>query len=431
MIKENGQDDLRRFSAGFSTLQVTQITPRVWHVLGLGHSNAIFAEGTEHVLLIDTLDTAERGRALREIIWQKTGKRVKTILYTHSHPDHLGGAGAFCEDEPEVIAFTAKTGPLAGTERLKDILALRGVRQFGYQLSDEQAISQGIGIREGHTHGETPSFLSPTLLFSQDIAARRIDGIQVEMRRLVGESEDQAAIFLPEEKVLCCGDNFYGCWPNLYAIRGCQYRDIAAWVRSLDTLLTYPAEYLLPGHTAPVCGRKQVQDTLKNDRDAIDFILTQTLCGMDEGKTIDQLATEIRLPEKWASLPYLGEYYGCVEWTVRAIYTAYLGWFDGDPTHLHPLPPKTKAEKTVALMGGEEAVRDAAQKALRDKEPQWCLELCDLLFALGKSDDQLLRQKAAALEAMAERETSANGRHYYLACAQELCQKANQENQPV
>lgn len=66
---------------------------------------------------------------------------------------------------------------------------------------------------------------------------------------------------------------------------------------------------------------------------------------MNEGKSQEELAAEIRLPEQYAVLPYLGEFYGCVEWTVRAVYTAYLGWFDGNPTHLHPLAPKKYTEK--------------------------------------------------------------------------------------
>ena len=139
-----------------------------------------------------------------------------------------------------------------------------------------------------------------------------------------------------------------------------------------------------------------------------------------EGKDIDTLASEIVLPQEYASLPYLGEYYGCVEWTVRAIFTAYLGWFDGNPTNLHPLPPKERAEKAVALAGGADAVLRAAEEAVRKGECQWCLELCDLLLTIGVNAEAARRQKAVALTKLAAYETSANGRHYYLVCAHEL-----------
>ncbi|MEZ4497252.1 MAG: hypothetical protein R2845_10840 [Thermomicrobiales bacterium] len=35
-----------------------------------------------------------------------------------------------------------------------------------------------------------------------------------------GETEDQIFVWYEEHGVLFCGDNYYGCWPNLYAIRG-------------------------------------------------------------------------------------------------------------------------------------------------------------------------------------------------------------------
>lgn len=189
---------------------------------------------------------------------------------------------------------------------------------------------------------------------------------------------------------------------------------------SLDEILSYSATYLLPGHTRPLCGKEEVRSVLTGFRDAIRYVLEKTLAGMNEGKDIDTLASEIVLPQEYASLPYLGEYYGCVEWTVRAIFTAYLGWFDGNPTNLHPLPPKERAEKAVALAGGADAVLRAAEEAVRKGECQWCLELCDLLLTIGVNAEAARRQKAVALTKLAAYETSANGRHYYLVCAHEL-----------
>ena len=110
---------------------------------------------------------------------------------------------------------------------------------------------------------------------------REIDGIKLELTRVPGETEDQIMIWLPEKKVLCCGDTYYGCFPNLYAIRGGQYRDLAQWLHSLDKLASYRCKYLLPGHTAAVIGSAQIQETLQNFRKAIDDLLTRTLVGMN------------------------------------------------------------------------------------------------------------------------------------------------------
>lgn len=417
MMIHDGAERLRTFTLENYPERITQVTPGVWHVLGYGHSNAIFIEGENSVILIDTLDTVERGRRLSDVIRQETGKPVKTIFYTHCHPDHRGGSAAFADSNPEIIAFAPKTPPLPRMEDLQDIQNLRGGRQFGYSLTDEENISQGIGIREGITCGESRGFVPPTTIYDDDRVEREIDGVRLEIVRLPGETDDQIMVWAPEQQVLCCGDNYYGCWPNLYAIRGGQYRDIATWLNSLDTILSYPARYLLPGHTAALCGRERIIEVLGNFRNAIDSILTQTLQGMNAGKTMDELAAEIRLPPQYAALPYLAEHYGSIDWTVRSIYTAYLGWFDGNPTRLHPLPPALHAQKTIALMGGRDAVTHAAAEAFSSGEYQWCLELCDLLLALEAHSPSARAQKADALKQIAEYETSANGRHYYLKCS--------------
>lgn len=419
MLIQNGRDLLQHYANTQKTPSIKEVCTGLWHVQNVGHSNAIIIEGEKGVILIDAMETFERGQALRTIITEKTGKQVHTIIFTHGHPDHRWGAGAFADCVSEIIDFAPKTAPLARSRELMDIQMLRGARQFGYMLTDEETITQGLGPREGAVYGEKHAPLTATTTYNEDHVERVIDGVHLQLVRLVGETDDQIAIWLPDQKVLCSGDNYYACFPNLYAIRGSQYRDIAAWIDSLDALIAFDAEVLLPGHTAPLIGADTVRETLSNYRNAIDYILSETLRGMNAGKTIDELASTIHLPEHLASLPYLGEHYGCTEWTVRAIYVAYLGWFDGNPTRLHPLPPSIHAEKTVALMGGIDAVYAAAQKAYKDADYQWCLELCDLLANCGDSV-RANTLKADAMTRLADFETSGNGRHYYLACAHAL-----------
>ena len=73
----------------------------------------------------------------------------------------------------------------------------------------------------------------------------------------------------------------------------------------------------------------------------------------------------IELPEGLAKEWYSRGYYGTVNHNVKAVYVKYLGWFDGNPANLHPLPPVEAGKRYVEFMGGAEAVLAKARKSLR------------------------------------------------------------------
>jgi alkyl sulfatase BDS1-like metallo-beta-lactamase superfamily hydrolase len=421
MLKDHGEELLKKYAEAAYPKAITKITDGIYHYMGYAHSNSIIIEAESSVILIDTLDSDIRAEKLKIVIVGITEKPVKTIIYTHGHPDHRGGAAVFSDTDPEIIAFAPKIPILGRTNELSDILFKRTSYQFGYQLSDEEVITQGIGIREGSVVGEGKyAFLPATTIYNGEKVSRNIDGINIELVSAVGETDDQIFVWLPDNKVLCCGDNYYACWPNLYALRGSQYRDVSAWIDTLELILSYPAEYVLPGHTKPLIGKENVLEVLTNYRNAIDYVLTETIQGMNKGLTADELANTIKLPENLEKLPYLGEFYGTVAWSVRSIYNGYVGWFDGNPTNLNKLPAKEHAARMLGIIGGEEKAIAEIKKSLANKEFQWAVELSDLLIAADKETRVGKELKAEGLVALSKLETSANGRHYYMACAKEL-----------
>jgi alkyl sulfatase BDS1-like metallo-beta-lactamase superfamily hydrolase len=140
MLKENGEQLLKKFADTAYPPTVEEITSGIYHVMGYGHSNSIIIEADSSVIVIDTLDTDVRAEKLKKIIADITEKPVKTIIYTHGHPDHRGGASAFCDTASEIIAFALKKPVLGRTNELNDILNKRTSYQFGYKLSDEEVI---------------------------------------------------------------------------------------------------------------------------------------------------------------------------------------------------------------------------------------------------------------------------------------------------
>lgn len=414
-----GEEKLKRQAESGFPKGITKICDHVYFALGYGGSTCTLVVGETSCILVDTLNGVAPAKAVREEFEKITDKPIRTIIYTHYfHFDHTSGASVFADPGTRIIGRKPTYPQYGRTGLIKDICGVRGARQFGVGLTPEENICVGIGPRN-EINGEKGS-LPCTELFEEEKLELDIDGTEVVLVAAPGETDDQIFIWFPQYGVLCCGDNYYESWPNLYAIRGGQYRDISGWIDSLDKMREYGAEYLLPGHTRAVTGKTEVETTLKNYRDALEYVLTETLRGMNEGLTPDELVERVRLPENLASLPYVQEYYGTVEWSVRSIYTGYLGWFDGNPTRLGHMNTKERAGKTAAMMGGAAPVLAEAKAALEKGEAQWTAELCDILLACGEEREAAAVLKAAALTELGRMQTSANARHYYLACARQL-----------
>lgn len=158
---------------------------------------------------------------------------------------------------------------------------------------------------------------------------------------------------------------------------------------------------------------------LGNYKDAIEYILLNTLDCMNRGMSMSQCAEQVVLPEKYRKLPYLGEFYGAAEWAVKGIYTGYVGWFDGNPANLHPLPDQEFSSKLVSMISAEKVLEES-REAMENGSFQMALQLCDLLIQAKEEENAANQLKRQALLSLARQETSANGRNYYMMSAKEM-----------
>lgn len=94
--------------------------------------------------------------------------------------------------------------------------------------------------------------------------------------------------------------------------------------------------------------------------------------------------------------------------------------FDGNATNLSPLTAPERAECLAKLAGGVEKLRSAVEQALAEGEAQWAAELADHLLVLNTGDTAAKHLKADALTMLAERQTNARGREFYLTQARQL-----------
>lgn len=221
---------------------------------------------------------------------------------------------------------------------------------------------------------------------------------------------------MPDRRILLPADDIYKTFPNLYAIRGTPPRDVQVWAQSMHKMAALRAEYLVPSHTRPVIGEEVIYDLLTTYGIAIEYVHDQAVRCINLDIHPDEAAKLVKLPSELATHPYLLEFYGTVEWSVKAVYNQYLGWFSGDPVELYPLPPKEKAKKMVDMMGIHKLLQNA-QVALHNNELQWALELASYVFKVYPFNTDAKSLRLEALRKLASTQTSANGRHFYLTAA--------------
>ncbi|MDA7598885.1 alkyl/aryl-sulfatase [Alphaproteobacteria bacterium] len=406
--------------------EVVQLADNVYMGFGFAASNVYMIIGDDGIIIIDTSETTAAATNILAGFREISDLPIKTIIYTHSHRDHVSGATIFAEGgTPEVLASTKYSDDslFVASAHPQPVKAMqvRTKRQFGIGLSyPDEIIGIGVGPGARPLQGMGAGNIPPTRRIGEEGESFSKYGIDLELVMAPGETPDHMVVWYPEKKILFSGDNFYRAFPNLYAIRGTAYRDYDTWADSLDQLMAFEPEVLAPGHTRAVFGAAQIKEVLTDYRDAIRHVIDETRNGMDAGKTIDELAHSVKLPEELATKPHLREYYGRVDFSVRAYFVGTMGWFDGNPTSLGTLAPEDEAQRMIDLAGGRDAVQKAVVEAAAKGDYQWGLQLIDRLIVTDRNDPELPKIKADLLRKHAVDQINCPTRHYYIQCAKEM-----------
>jgi alkyl sulfatase BDS1-like metallo-beta-lactamase superfamily hydrolase len=410
-----------------------KVSEGIYQVRGLDLANMTLIEGEHGLIVMDPLLSVETARAgLAMYLRHRPQRPVVAVIYTHPHVDHFGGVRGVI-DEADVKAGKVQViAPQGFFEHAvsENVLAgpamkRRAQYMYGAPLPRGPRGQVDAGLGKGVPANATVSLIAPTRLIEQPFETLRIDGVDIEFQLTPGtEAPAEMNLWFPQFKALCMAENASHVQHNVLTLRGAQVRDAKVWAHYLDqSLLRYgeQAEVVFAQHHWPTWGGAAIRDYLADQRDMYAFIDSQTLRLINRGLGPTEIAAELTtLPPRLASKWYSRDYYGSLSHNVRAVYQRYMGFYDGNPATLNPLPPSEAGAHYVKALGGAERVLTLAREAYASGDYRWVAELTrHLVFA--QPDNRAARElQADALEQLGYQSENATWRNAYLTGAQEL-----------
>ncbi|MFK8049777.1 MAG: alkyl sulfatase dimerization domain-containing protein [Halioglobus sp.] len=302
------------------------------------------------------------------------------LILTQGHVDHVGGVQYF-RDQNSGLQVIATAGNSEHQTYDKRLQAFRGGRS-AFAFTDKFTAAIEYYQRHGYQEYPEQDVPVPDVLF-EGTHKIEIGGLQLELIAVPGaETNDSLIVWLPQHKI-CFTGNLFGCpfghVPNLVTIRGDRYRDALTVATAVETVMELGAETIIYGHHSPIHGRELIETELHALHDAILYVHDETVAGMNAGKDVHTLMQEIELPPEME----VGQGYGKVSWSIRAIWEHYAGWFHHQSTtELYSVPQTSVHADLIELAGGADALVERAQDKCSAGQSEQALHLLDIVLSV-------------------------------------------------
>jgi alkyl sulfatase BDS1-like metallo-beta-lactamase superfamily hydrolase len=408
-----------------------EVVDGIYQIRSFDIANMTLIRGETGWIVVDPLTSSETSRAGLALANQHLGERpVVAVIHTHSHADHFAGVLGVITSED---AASGRIPVLAPTDYVQEalsenilagnVMGRRATYMYGNLLKPSPTGFVTTGLGAALSMGTT-GFVVPNDIINETGETRNIDGIEIEFQMTMGtEAPAEMVFYFPQFKALCMSEITSHHLHNVYTPRGAQVRDALAWADQINEsieLFGDKLEVQFASHHWPIWGQQNVRSYMKKQRDLYKFIHDQTLRLANLGYNKEEIAEQITLPESLGKEFYNRDYYGTVYANARAVYVKYLGFFDGNPATLHPLPPVEVAARYVEFMGGADAIVTRARKYFADGDYRWVAEVLNHVVMNDPEHIDGRALLADTLEQMGYQSESGPWRNFYLSGVLEL-----------
>ena len=304
-----------------------------------------------------------------------------------------------------------------------NVMTRRASYMYGNLLPKDPKGQVGAGLGQTTSTGLV-TLIAPTDDITYTGQKMVIDGLEIEFQMTPGtEAPAEMNFLFPQYRALCMAENCTHNMHNLYTLRGAQVRDPKAWAHYINEAIDiFNGRYdvIFASHHWPTWTAESGVEYLKKQRDMYKYLHDETLRFANQGFTILEIPELIELPADLFNAWYNRGYYGSINHNVKAIYQRYLGFFDGNPATLHPLPPEAAGKKYVEFMGGAENLLAQARQSFDKGEYRWVAQVVNHLVFADPDNKAARELQADALEQLGYQAESGPWRNFYLSAAKEL-----------
>lgn len=310
---------------------------------------------SDGLVLLDTGGRSDTDDVFHAVRTWRPKVPLRAAIFSHHHLDHVFGMRNF-DDEAHQLK---RIRPTVYGHELIPVNFNRLVRNEGRNT----LINQRQFARQPGTSTLRMDLRYPDIIY-RDALSFRVGDLTFELHHALGGSDDATWTWVPERRLLHAGDMFVWAVPNAGNPQKVQ-RYLSEWATALGQMAALNAELMIPGHGLPILGSDRIRTALLDTAEFLNTVEDQTLALMNQGKSLDHVLHEVKIPSYLTDKPYLRAVYDHPQFLIRNVWRRYGGWYDGEPDNLLPAPRVQQATEWIKLAGGVDAVL-ARAKTLAD-----------------------------------------------------------------
>jgi len=357
------------------------------HVVG-GMGNALSVETDEGIIQVDTGSSEKQARDMQERLREITDAPVHAIAYSHGHLGYnnavetwLRSASERGEPAPRVIAHENLV------RRWRRYAETEGLQRYFVEL--QFRVPRGMVEAPLQMHMPSETFREALTLVAGDRP--------IQLLWAPSETDDAIVLWMPKQRLLYGGAPVTPSIPNVGTpLR--SLRDPVRWANTLDRLAALDPEIVVMEFGPPIEGRERIQRVLLSTSAALRWLRREVVERLNRGMGVLEIVHDLDYPAELFDQPWMRPLYGCAEYIVRDVFRAETGWWDRNPTNLHPAHPDAAGAAVLSAIGDRGAVLTRARELEAEGETQLALHVVDLLALAPGDEPEVIEARALKAE---------------------------------